>query len=54
LLSDGDSRATRVLLRIESVNPTAATDATRQQLTGDLGIFLSQLKLSALAQPYSR
>ena len=54
LLSDGDSRATRVLLRVESVNPTAATDATRQQLTGDLGIFLSQLKLSALAQPYSR
>ena len=54
LLSDGDSRATRVLLRVESMNPTAPTDATRQQLTGDLGIFLSQLKLSALAQPYSR
>ncbi len=54
LLSDGDSRATRVLLRVESVNPTATADATHQQLASDLGGFLAQLRLSGLVQPYSR
>lgn len=54
LLTDSDSRATRVLLRVESLNPAATTEATRQQLSDDLGSFLSQLRLSGLVEPYRR
>lgn len=53
LLNPDGQRSTPVLVRAETTDPLPP-DAARQQLTQDVRIFLSSVKLSDLTRPYTQ
>jgi exosortase J len=54
LFSENNQIAVRVLLRAETIDTGAPTDAVRKELTNALRAFLADVNLDHLTRPYSR